>query len=68
MENLLTFEVGPQKLINVLIWVFVGIQQKDRQNSELDFIDTFYRLLVTNTQCKNGTTISPDASAFLWVY
>ena len=64
-QNLWTFELGTQKGINVPIWIFVASQQNDRQNDQNLNNDTFYRPLVTSTQCIIGTKKYPDNSIFL---
>ena len=45
-QSLWTFELGTQKRINVPIWIFVGFQERDRQDSQNMDNDTFYRLAV----------------------
>ena len=60
-QNLWTFEIGTQEVINVPIWIFVGFQQSDRQNDQTLNNDTFYRPLVTSTQCIIGTEKYPDS-------
>ena len=42
-QNFWTFELGTQQGINVPIWIIVGFQQRDRQDSQNMNIDTFYR-------------------------
>ena len=49
------FESGTQGRINVPIWIVVGFQQKDRQDSQNINNDTFYRPPVTSGQCITGT-------------
>ena len=50
-----TFEFGTQEEINVPIWIIVGIQQRDRQDSKNLNNDTFYRPPATSAQCIIGT-------------
>ena len=64
-QNLWTFELGTQEGINVPIWIFVAFQQNDRQNDQDLNNDTFYRPLVTSTQCIIGTEKYPDSSILL---
>ena len=64
-QNLWTFELGTQEGINVPIWIFVAFQQNDRQNDQNLNNDTFYRPLVTSTQCIIGTEKYPDNSILL---
>ena len=56
-QNLLTFELGNQEGINVPIWIIVGCQQRDKQDSQNLNNDMFYRPPVTNAQCIIGTEI-----------
>ena len=64
-QNLWTFELGTQEGINVPIWIFVAFQQNDRQNDQNLNNDTFYRPLVTSTQCIIGTEKHPDSANLL---
>ena len=64
-QNLWTFELGTQEGINVPLWIFVAFQQNDRQNDQNLNNDTFYRPLVTSTQCIIGTRKYPDSGIFL---
>ena len=60
-QNLFSFELGTQEGINVPIWVIVGFQQSDRQNSQNENNDTFYRPPVTSAQCNIGTEKYTDS-------
>ena len=40
-QNFRTFELGTQEDINVPIWIIVGFQQKERQDSRNPNNDTF---------------------------
>ena len=40
--------------MNVPIRIFIGFQQRDRQDSQKLNIDTFCRLPVTSAQCNIG--------------
>ena len=64
-QNLWNFELGKQEGINVPIWIIIGFQQQDRQNSQNENNDTFYRPSVTSTQCIIGTEKYPDSSFLL---
>ena len=64
-QNLWNFELGTQEGINVPIWIFVAFQQSDRQNSQNENNDTFYRPQVTSAQCIIGTEIYPDSGILL---
>ena len=64
-QNLWTFELGTQEGINVPIWIIVGFQQQDRQNSQNENNDTFYRPPVTSAQCIIGTEKYPDSAILL---
>ena len=46
-QNLWSFELGTQEGVNVPIYIIVGFQQQDRQNSQNENNDTFYRPPVT---------------------
>ena len=54
-QNLWTFELGTQEGINVPIWIVLGFQQRERQDSQKLNNDTFYRPIVTSAQCIFGT-------------
>ena len=64
-QNLWNFELGTQECINVPIWIIIGFQQQDRQNSQNENNDTFYRPSVTSAQCIIGTEKYPDSSILL---
>ena len=64
-QNFWNFELGTQEGINVPIWIIVGFQQQDRQNSQNENNDTFYRPPVTSTQCIIGTEKYPNSSILL---
>ena len=54
-ENLWNFELGSQVRLNVPIWINIGFQQRDRQDSQNLNHDTFCRLPVTSAQSVFGT-------------
>ena len=64
-QNLWNFELGTQEGINVPIWIIIGFQQSDRQNSQNEKNDTFYRPSVTSAQCIIGTEKYPDPGILL---
>ena len=64
-QNLWNFKLGTQKGINVPIWIILGFQKIDRQNSQNENNDTFYRPSITSAQCIIGTEKSPDSSILL---
>ena len=64
-QNFWNFELGTQEGINVPIWIKIGFQQQDRQNSQNENNDTFYRPSVTSAQCIIGTEKYPDSSILL---
>ena len=64
-QNLWNFELGIQECINVPIWIIVGFQQSDRQKSQNENNDTFYRPPVTSAQCIIGTEKYPDSATLL---
>ena len=64
-QKLCTFELGTQERIKVPIWILVGFQQRNRQNSHNMINDTFHRPPVTNPQCIMGTEKYPDSGILL---
>ena len=64
-QNVWNFELGSQENMNVPIWIIIGFQQQDRQNSQNLNNDTFYRLPVVSAQCIIGTEKYPDAGILL---
>ena len=54
-QNLWNFDLGSQKNMNLLIWIIIGFQQQDRQDSQDLNNDTFCRLPVVSAQCVIGT-------------
>ena len=51
--------------MNVPIWIIIGFQQRDRQDSQNLINDTFCRLPVVSAQCFIGTEKYPDAALLL---
>ena len=64
-QNLWNFELGGQEKMNVPIWIIIGFQQQDRQDSQNLNNDTFCRLHVVSAQCIIGTKKYPDAGILL---
>ena len=64
-QNPWNFELGTQAGINVPIWIIIGFQQSDRQISQNENNDTFYRPSVTSAQCIIGTEKYPDSGILL---
>ena len=64
-QNLWNFELGSQENLNVPVWIILGFQQRDRQDSQNFNKDTYCRLLVTNAQCIIGTENYPDSGKIL---
>ena len=64
-QNVWNFEVGSQENMNVPIWIIIGFQQQDRQDSQNLNNDTFCRLPVVSAQCIIGTERNPDAGILL---
>ena len=64
-QNLSNFELGTQEGIRVLIWIIIGFQQSDRQNSQNEINDTIYRTPVTSAHCIIGTEKYPDSGILL---
>ena len=59
------FELGSQETMNVPIWIIIGFQQRDRQDSQNLNKDTFCRLPVTSAQCIIVKEKYPDAGISL---
>ena len=55
IQNLWNFELASQERMNAPICIFIGFQQRDRQDSQKLNNDTFCRLPVTSCQCVIGT-------------
>ena len=64
-QNVWNFELGSQENMNVSIWIIIGFQQQDRQDSQNLNNDTFCRLPVVSAQCIIGTEKYPDAGIIL---
>ena len=64
-QNVWNFELGSQANMNVPIWIIIGFQQQDRQDSQNLNNDTFCRLPVVSAQCIIGTEKYPDAGILL---
>ena len=64
-QNLSNFELGSHENMNVPIWVIIGFQQRDRQDSQNLNNDTFCRIPVVSAQCIIGTEKYPDAGIIL---
>ena len=58
-------EIGSQESMTFPIWIIVGFQQRDRQDSQSLTNDTFSRLTVTSAQCIIGTEKYRDAGMLL---
>ena len=65
IQNVWTFQLGTQEGMNVPLWITVGFQQRDRQDSQNLNNDTFYRPPVTSGQCNIGTEKYPDSGILL---
>ena len=61
----MNFESGSQENINVPIWIIVGFQRRDRQDSQNLKNDTSFRLPAISAQCIIGTEKYPDAGILL---
>ena len=64
-QNLWNFELGIQESMNVPIWIIVGFQQEERQDSQNLNNVTFCRLPDRSAQYKIGTQKHPDAGIIL---
>ena len=53
--------MGIQENMNVPIWLIIGFQQQDRQDSQNLKNDSFCRLPVVSVQCVIGMEKYPDA-------
>ena len=50
-QNFWTFDLCTQEGLNFSIGIIVGLQQRDKQDSQNINKDTFYKLPVTSAQC-----------------
>ena len=64
-QNIWNFELGSQENMNVPIWIIIGFQQQDRQDSQNLNNDTFCRLPIVSAQCIIGSDKYPDAGILL---
>ena len=64
-QNVWNFELDSQENMNVPIWVIIGFQQQDRQDSQNLNNDTFCRLPVVSAQCVNATENYADAGILI---
>ena len=54
-QNLWKFELGVHESMNAPIWIIIGFQQTDRQDSQNLNNDTFCRLPAVFAQCVLST-------------
>ena len=59
-QKLWIFELGTQEGTNVPIWITIGFQQREKQDSQKLAND-----IVTSAQCIFGTEKYPDSAIFL---
>ena len=59
------FRIGSRENMNVPLWIILGLQQRDRQDSQNLNNDTFCRSPVVSAQCKIVTEKYPDAAILL---
>ena len=64
-QNLWNFELGSQENMNISIWIIIGFQQQDRQDSQDLKNDTFCRLPVVIAQGIIGREKHTDAGILL---
>ena len=64
-QNLWTNELGTHEKLNVPIWIIVGFQQRDREDSQNLANDTFCRLPITSAQCIVSTEKYPDSAILM---
>ena len=60
-----SFELGTQERINVPVWIYVVLQQSDRQHDQNLNNDTFARLPVISAQVVIGTERYPEIGILL---
>ena len=59
------FHLGAEKGLNMPIFIIIGFQQQDKENSQNLNVDTFCRLPVTTSQCIIGSEKYPDSAILL---
>ena len=64
-QNLWNFELGSQESMNVPIWIIIGFQQQDRQDSQNLNNDTCCRLPIVSVQCHICTEKYRDTGTLL---
>ena len=64
-QKLWIFDMGSQENMYVSIWIIIGFQQQDRQDSQNLNKDAFCRLPVVSAQCFIGSELYPDAGILL---
>ena len=64
-QALWNFEFGSQQSMTVFIWIIIGFQERNRQNSQNWNNDRFCSLPVTSALWIIGTEIYPDADILL---
>ena len=57
--------MGTHEKMYVPIWIIVGFQQRDREDSQNLDNDTLCRLPITTAQCIISTEKYPDSANFL---
>ena len=67
-QSLWIFVLGSYENMNVPIWIVIGFQQRDGQNSKILNNDTSCRLPAVSVQCIIGTEKYPDAGILLTYY
>ena len=64
-QKLWIFELETQEGVNIPIWIVIGFQQRERQDSQNLNNDTFHRLSVTSAQCITSTEKYLDSAILL---
>ena len=64
-QILWNFELGSQESMNVPIWIIIGFQRRDREDSQNLNNVTFLRLPVVSAQCIIGREKYPEAGILL---
>ena len=64
-QKICQFQIGVEEGKNIPIFIIIGFQQQDRENSQNLNNDTFIRLPVTSAQCVIGSEKYPDSAILL---
>ena len=64
-QSLWNFELGSQQKMKILLWIIVGFQQRDRQDTQVLNNGTFYKPPVTSAQSIIGSEKYLDSTFLL---